>query len=326
MNINELKTSLSQGNLENLYLFYGEEDYLIRLYISRIKDEIISNPALEDLNYIVFESFDQTRFEESVNTLPAFSDKKLIIFDETGVFKEPLKADKEFLEEALFNIPDYVTVIFREKAIDSRLKKLTGAVEKNGASVKFDYMTEAQLKTWITSIANKNGKKITAQVIEYFLSCTGNSMSVIENELSKLCSFTENIEITKENIDKIVTKSLENRIFELNECIIKKNPKKAMEILNELKLLKEEPIRISALISKNLCDLYKLKTALPENRTPQKLGMHPYVIKINSSYRVSKETLSNLIDLLIKTDEKLKSTSADSWVVLEMFFAQSTTM
>lgn len=321
MNINELKASISEGNFKNVYLFYGEEEYLIRLYIARIKEAVISNPALSDLNLITLSEFDIKEFEENINTLPAFSDKKLIIFDETGVFKAPLKADKEYLEEALLNIPDYVTVIFRETSIDARLKKLIGTVEKSGAAVKFDYMTEKQLKTWISSMAAKQSKKISNETMEYLISCTGSSMSVIENEVSKLCSFAKEQIITREDVDEIVTKSIENRIFELSEAILKKNSGKAIEIISDLRALKEEPVKITALIAKNLCDLYKLKTALPENRTPQKLGMHPYVIKINSNYRISREKLAFLIEKLTIADEKMKSAAIDSWVILERFIA-----
>lgn len=326
MTINELKTSLASGDIKNFYLFYGEEEYLIKLYIARIKDAVITNPALADLNYSVYESFDTGIFEDAVNTLPAFSDKKLVIFTETGIFKSPDKASKEYLESALADLPDHVTVIFREKEIDSRLKKLLGAAEKAGATVKFDYMTEAQLKTWINSMVTKQGKKISAPNIEYLISCVGSSMATIENETKKLCSFAKQDIISKQDIDEIVTKSLENRVLQLSDSILSKNTDKAFTIISELKLLKEEPIKVAALISTNICNMYKVKSAAQNNRTPQKLGMHPYVIKLNSQSPVKRNTLSKLISELSSTDEKMKSTPHDSWLLLEHFIIKASMM
>ncbi len=323
MTVQELKNSLTSGDIKNVYLFYGEEEYLIRLYISQIKSAIIQNPSLEDLNFAVYDRFEQSVFEEAVNTPPAFSEKKLIVFDETGVFKEPAKSDKEFLETAIGEIPEFTTVIFRESAIDSRLKKLNGAVEKSGASVKFDRMTEAQLKTWINVMTSKKGKRISVSTMEYLISCVGSSMSAIENEVAKLCSFASSEIISREDIDAVVTKSLENRVFQLSDSILAKNTQKALSILSELKQLKEEPVKTAALIAKNLCDIYKVKSAKTENRTPQRMGLHPYVIKLHSQLSVKKEKIAGLIDSLAKADEKMKSSPLDAWIVLEHFVATS---
>ena len=323
MTVNELKASLSGEDIKNIYLFYGDEDYLIRLYISQIKNAVITNPALADLNYSVYDSFDKNVFEDAVNTLPAFADKKLIVFDETGVFKSPNKFDKEYLEEFIPELPEHVTIIFRESSIDSRLKKLTGAVEKQGAIVKFDYMSEQQLKSWINVMTSKQKKRISIPNMEYLISCTGSSMSVIENEVKKLCSFAKNEIISKQDIDEIVTKSLENRVFQLSDSIMSKNTDKAFRIINELRLLKEEPIKTTALIATNLCNIYKVKTSDPQNRTPQKLGMHPYAIKLNSQLSVKKETVAQLISMLSDTDEKMKSSPLDSWTLLEHFITQA---
>ena len=105
MDIKELKKTVSEGNIKNLYLFYGEEEYLVKLYISQIKEKIIDNPALEDLNYIVFDEFNQKSFEDAISTLPAFAEKKMIVFNQTGIFKEP-GAAKDFLISELSDIPE----------------------------------------------------------------------------------------------------------------------------------------------------------------------------------------------------------------------------
>lgn len=308
MDIKELKKTVSEGNIKNLYLFYGEEEYLVKLYISQIKAKIIDNPALEDLNYIVFDEFNQKSFEDAISTLPAFAEKKMIVFNQTGIFKEP-GAAKDFLISELSDIPEYAVVVFREKTIDKKQKKLLGAVEKYGEAVEFNYMTDSQLKSWVNIMINRLGKKITVGNIEFLLRCTGNSMEVIENEIKKLCSYSKNEVITHEEIDEIVTKSTDNRIFELSKAILNKESDKSYQILKELSILREEPIAICALIGKTLSEIYRVKSALPQNRTPQKLGMSPYPIKLYTNMRINREVLSKAIKLFCECDMELKSSS-----------------
>lgn len=323
MDIKELKKSVSDGDIKNLYLFYGEEEYLIKLYISQIKAKIIDNPSLEDLNFSMFDEFDEKGFTDAINTLPAFAERKLIVYNQTGIFEKP-GAAKEFLISELPEIPDYATVVFREKNIDKKQKKLLSAVEKNGAAVEFSYMTDAQLKSWVNIMMNRLGKKMTVSNIEFLLKCTGSSMEVIENEVKKLCSFSENEVISHDEIDAIVTKSVENRIFELSDAILSKNSVKAYQILKELETLREEPIAICALIGRRMTDIYKVKSASPQNRTPQKLGMKPYPIKLYSNIKINRNSLSNIIKLACECDLELKSSAMRKpQITLEKFIAKA---
>lgn len=323
MDIKELKKSVADGDIKNLYLFYGEEEYLIKLYISQIKGKVIDNPSLEDLNFAMFDEFTQKGFTDAINTLPAFAEKKLIVYNQTGIFKEP-GASKDFLISELSDLPDYVTVIFREKSIDKKQKKLLAAVEKGGASVEFSYMTDAQLKSWVNIMINRLGKKMTVSNIEFLLRCTGSSMEVIENEVKKLCSYSKNEIISHEEIDEIVTKSTENRIFELSDAIIKKNSDKVFKILRELETLREEPIAICALIGSAMCSIYKVKSAAPQNRTPQKLGMKPYPIKLHANTKISRDRLSKIIKLFCECDRELKSSSLKKPITtLEKFISKA---
>lgn len=323
MDIKELKKSVANGNIKNLYLFYGEEEYLIRMYISQIKSKIIANPALEDLNFMTFNEFTQKGFTDAINTLPAFSEKKLIVYNQTGVFKEP-GSNKDFLISELPEIPDYATVIFREKSIDKKQKKLLSSVEKIGSSVEFSRMTDAQLKSWVNIMITRLGKKMTVSNIEFLLRCTGSSMEVIENEVKKLCSFSENEIISHDEIDKIVTKSTENRIFELADAIISRNPDKVYKILKDLEALREEPIAICALTGSTMCSIYKVKSASPQNRTPQKLGMKPYPIKLYTNTKINRVRLSEIIKLFCECDRELKSSSMKKpSITLEKFITKA---
>lgn len=88
MQILELKKQITSGIFQNCYLFTGEEQYLIRSYVAMIEEGIL-NPATKTLNYEVLdECSDIDRILNACVSLPMFSDKKLVVVKESGLFQK----------------------------------------------------------------------------------------------------------------------------------------------------------------------------------------------------------------------------------------------
>lgn len=321
MKVNELKKELADGVVRSAYLFYGEEGYLVLHYINQIKGLLLPDSTLADFNLSVFDKMDLEAIGEYVKTPPVFAERKLLIVKDTGLFKTPRAEDKEYWEAALSDIPPYLCILFAETAIDKRQKKLLSLVEKNGAVVEFKYMEEAQLKSWMNILIRQRGKKITVKNMDYLLSCCGTQMEHIEHEVDKLCSYAEGEAIDKQQIDELVAKPVENRIFDLANAILQKRPNIAFAILLDLKSLRESPIKIVSILSKNFCDIYKVAKATAP--TPQSTGLHPYVLKLHqrTASAVPEKKLAGMIALSASADLKLKSSAADEWLLLEEYVA-----
>ncbi|MBE7042044.1 MAG: DNA polymerase III subunit delta [Ruminococcaceae bacterium] len=313
----ELKQELNQGMTRPVYLLYGDEPYLIQQYCRQITDLIITEDSFRDFNYYRTDKIEQEKIEQFLQTPPVFAEKKLLLFKDTGVFKNPKAADKDFLQTILADVPDYACIVFAEQTIDKKQKKLLALAE----TVECNQMTEAQLKTWITILVQRQKKKITVKTIEHLISCCGSAMFHLEHEINKLCSCTEEDVITTEQIDKIVVKSVENRIFDLSNAVLNQQNKTAFSILTDLKILRESPIKIIGFLSKSFCDIYKIKQC--PNPTPQGTGLHPYVVKLHTATarKLSAQTLTSLISLAAECDTALKSSAVTDWTVLETCIA-----
>ena len=46
----ELKNQIKSGDFSNVYMIYGEEDYLKEYYVNKLKDKIVE-PAFADFNF-----------------------------------------------------------------------------------------------------------------------------------------------------------------------------------------------------------------------------------------------------------------------------------
>jgi DNA polymerase-3 subunit delta len=78
-NINELKSQIKNGRVKRLYLFHGPEEYLQKYYINAIEKAIIPE-HVKMLNKVVLEGkADQDAIINNCETLPVFSDRKLVI-------------------------------------------------------------------------------------------------------------------------------------------------------------------------------------------------------------------------------------------------------
>ena len=322
MTRDQLFKEIQAGTVRNLYLFYGEEDFLIHLYTEQIRDIVLKNDP-SGFNLTVFEGdgYSNEDIMEAIETYPILSERKLIILEDTKVFKSPGELKKSFWEETLPQIPDYVTVIFCEEAISKVYKKLIGAVEKNGAVVELKHPGPGELQKWINRQFAQNGKKISVANIDHIIDLCPPSMEHILREVEKICSYVGEKEVvSKEDIEAIITPSAENRIFELTDAIFGQNPKAAFAIYEDLKLLKETPYKIISILGKNFSTVYKIKVS----KDTAGLKMHPYVIKKYTA--IAKKTdlnrLRSIMKLCEKCDISLKSSPVDEFVLFEIFLSE----
>ena len=91
-----LNEHIKKGEYQKVYLIYGEEEYLKNQYRDRMKAAIIGD---DTINYSYFEG-DSTKAEDVISvceTMPFFSDRRLVIVSDSSFFKNNLKRYAEGL-------------------------------------------------------------------------------------------------------------------------------------------------------------------------------------------------------------------------------------
>lgn len=262
-----LKKEVKSGAIRNIYLFYGEEDYLKEVYCKRIED-IILDDALKDLNKIVLqEEKDISKIIDICETMPCFSEKKLVVLKNSSFFKASKKEGKnkkEDLEMLVKNVPPYTCLIFCESEVDKRLK-IVKDIDKKGLVVEFGLQPVNVLVKWIAGELKKKGKVITVATATKLIEYSEASMFAIENEINKLCLYVgDRQEITDKDIDDVCIKPINVRIFDLIDNIAMQNEDKALKNLKEMLILKEPVPRIMFMIIKHIKQLLEMKTLLKE--------------------------------------------------------------
>ena len=117
-------------------------------------------------------------------TLPFFADRRLIILEDTGFFKNGCDSLAEYIKE----IPESTCIVFVEEAADKR-GRLYKSVKDSGRAVEFARQEEAILRKWILGQIKKENRQISEGALLLFLQRTGNDMENISKELEKLLLF-----------------------------------------------------------------------------------------------------------------------------------------
>lgn len=285
MSVDVLKKDIKSKELKNLYLFYGQEEFLKKYYLESIEKAIVEND-LSSMNKLVLEGkFEMSKIEEACETMPVFSEKKLVIVKNSGLFKSAKDGSKQqsardSIINYLKNLPSYTVLVFYEEEIDKRFKTVD-VVKKNGLVVEFPFQKPAELVKWAIKAINTHKKEISFADASYLIELCEQGMTEILNEVNKLVMFVgERTKITVQDIEKVCTKSVKSRIFDLTDAVAEKNLDKALKLLNDMIILREPLPKILFMLTRQLRHVLEMKLLTLEGMSVKeactKIGITPY--------------------------------------------------
>lgn len=276
-----IDNDIKMGQLKNVYLLYGTEDYLKRQYRDKLKHALVEPD--DTMNFSAYEGKDINPKEliDLSETLPFFKEKRMILVENSGFFKNSC----DDLAEYMSQVPESTCFVFVEEEVDKR-SKLFKAASRAGSAVEFETPKEDMLVRWILGRIQREGKKITQSVMQLFLSKTGSDMENIDKELEKLICYTlDKTEISAVDVEAICTGQTENKIFEMIDAISAKNQKKALDLYYDLLALKEAPMRILFLIARQFQNLLLIKSmsakGYPAVSIAKTAGMPSFAVQKN---------------------------------------------
>ena len=303
---------------DNIITVYGEVPDLVEKKSSEMINKYLQTEK-DDFNFIKFNLYETeiTPIIEETLTMPFFSDKKAILVNQN--------TDQliEFLEK--YDGDNLIIFEVYQNKLDER-KKLTKALKKNGQLKKVEQMSEEEIKKWIQSKLNENYKDIKQDALNLFIELTGVNFNIVSQELDKLMLFLgDRPTINKDDVHQIINRSLEQNVFLLTEYIQKRQKNKAIQLVKDLINMKEEPIKLLALITSNYRLYYQCKILNQKGYSGQQIAktvnVHPYRVKLalGQVRHYQLEDLLNIINSCAETDYKLKSSYMDKHLILELF-------
>ncbi len=327
---NELKQQIKASQFSNLYFIYGEEKYLVKHYTNLLEKKIV-DPAFADFNLHFYDgkSLDFEEIAIAAESLPMMSEYACLLIKDLPA--DSLN-DEDFkkLENIIKDIPESTVILISLPTLSVNMKsakgkKILSCFEKYGTVVEFGHFSSQQLVRLIEKGAKERGCIFNSSEAGYLLTIIGDDMSVVLNELEKICAYKKEGNITKADIDAVVVKSMQARAFDLTKALVANNCDTAMSILDTLFSMKEEPINILGAIITSYVDMYRAKVYISGGKravdAAEDFNYRNKEFRLtNAAKTISKYSMKQLrsfLEVLSEADTMLKSSSTDGRLVLE---------
>ncbi len=326
--VQELKQQLKNKDFGRLYIFHGEETFLLTHYLTQIKKQLL-DPLTESFNYhrLTNETFDIRTFADAVENLPMMAESTFVQVDEIDLFKMN-EADRTKMAELLSDIPDYCTVVFTYETTpwkpDKRLKKLWEAVEDNGLIVEFAKQDQRDLVAWVTRHFAAHKKKISTDLCVYLIDITGGTMTALSGEIDKICAYSGANEIKKTDIDAVTEPVLDAVVFQMTDQLSGGRYDQALLKLQQLLKMQQEPLAILGAVGGHFRRIGTARTLLDHGKNAsdlQKLcGIPDYPARktMEAARRFRPEFCAKAAELVLETDYQMKTSFDDPERLLEL--------
>lgn len=318
-----LNQDIKDHTFKPVYLLFGEEAFLRNSYKKRLQEAIVGDDTM-NLSRFEGRGTDADELIRLADTMPFFAERRLILVEDSGFFKNASEALVQYLP----SMPGTTCLVFVESEVDKR-SKLYKKVKSLGYAAEMGRQDAAQLGRWAGGILSKEGKKITGHTMELFLSMAGDDMENIRMELEKLISYTWGREvITDEDVEAVCTVRVSNRIFEMVSAIVNQQTRRAMELYEDLLTLKEPPMRILFLIARQFNQLLQVKEltekGLERKTIASRLKLQPFVVGkvIPQARQFSRDQILSYVNLCVEAEEAVKTGRLSDRLAVELLITR----
>lgn len=320
-----IKADIKNNTYKRIYLLFGEEVYLMRRCLASLKQGVLGD-GTDDVNYSHFDGsngYNVNELKELCETLPFFADRRLIVVENSGLFK----SDSGFID-FLPQIADTTVLIIVESSVDKR-NALYKAIEKAGYVCEFTTPDPAQLLNFAAGHLGSFDKRISQADCQYFINSVGGDLYNIITELDKLIDYTgERTAVTREDIDTVCSLQIEKRLFDLVDALVAHDRATATRIYFDLIALHEQPLGLLRIMMKQYLRLITIRDEMDRGSSDRDIGSSIHAGDwVARKYRaqlknVRKSSLSRAVELCTDTEEAIKSGNISETIGMEILLAK----
>jgi len=315
---------------EKVMLFFGEDTFYIK---NKVKQSIREFEA-DDFNISTYD-LDEVLLTEALNdawTIPFISERKVVVC-QNAHFLSPTKPKKmlnhnvDYLKEYLENPAENTLLIITvpQQKLDERLA-IVKRIKKQAKVVECKLKSGQDLVAWAKRQVGNLGMTIDQDALSEFMKRVSHSTEFAFLEMRKLLLYAQSEKhIDKLMIENVITKNIEDNVYEITNAILARNHQEALRIYKDLTLYSEDPLRILGIIIRKYREMLETKMVLETNQEPNAVQNYFNVSSGRAYYMMqnAKSVPTEKIKLHLKHLEKLdyhiKTGRIDKKMALELF-------
>jgi DNA polymerase-3 subunit delta len=331
------------------YILHGEEEFARSKALAGLRAQLAEgDEAMAQLNTTVFDGkrLDMGDLRHACDTVPFLYERRLVIvhgllswLSQTRGSKgagaqqdEPPASRRAFLEELagyLPRLPETTRLVFvEEEALKASnpILKLAQEQHKTGKAHIKEYKQpkEGQLFNWVQEEARDRGGNISWDACRKMVELAGDDLRQLELEIEKLLLYAGDRQVTTADVKSLTSRTREADVFELVDCVGRRQVDEALRQLHQLLDENEPPLRLLAMLARQIRILIQVSELraqrMSQSQIAKQLKLHPYVVKKGAAQALNftMDQLERAHSLVVDTDWKIKTGAMEDVLALDM--------
>lgn len=333
----ELRKEWAGKTVRKVYLFYGNEQYSLRKTLDRMANAVA---ASDDL-------FNRSDFDGAVPpqevydaacSLPFMAERRVVVWRDAPIVRAK-EEDYSAMVSLIADLPETTVLFLWFETLELDGKKLPGKLgdlikkvqTAGGVAVEFSARSNAEINKLLCDGASRRGCRLNPSVATYIVDTCGDDLSLLINELDKLCSYAHGTTITKEAVDAVCTKNIDVSIYDLSKRLFALDMKAVYRILDDLFFMKISATYILSMLSGAFIDVVRARALQKSGEKSAdhaadlgyggKLAFRLDVAAKNGA-KLTDEALKHCFAALLNCDKQLKSSRVNEKIILETLMTE----
>lgn len=306
------------------YFFFGEEDYLKNATLGQARELLGGDPAFDIFNNVTLDGREYTadRLLDALAPPPMMAERKLVILH--GLNLSELKpSDFQEFCKVLESLADYdyniLIVTAPSGGFDPGSAKRPSAqlkaIGELAVPVQFDHPAPAKLAAWAQKHYAAHGAAASPEVAQYTVDVCGRDMFNLAGEIDKVACYALSHgrqAITQQDVDAVTIPVTEIGAFALANAISEGRRADALQILDDMRFRRIEPVVVLGEINGVYSDMLAVKTladkglSAPEIASALKMNEYKLARYLKCLRGMSRERVHALITAAAKADAEVK--------------------
>lgn len=328
-----------------IIFLYGEDGFRARRKLNEFKEKFLReiDPSGSSLTVLDGEKTTMEKLNESISPSSLLSKKRMVIIENLFTNKsQPIfNQVKEFFNKRKTsdNIIVFLDNIKGGEKLPKYKSDLFKMLAKEKYAQEFKLLSNTEAEAWTKKEVEGRGGKISREAARELTSLLGSDLWQINNEINKLVNFkagqklniAENekgVEISVEDVKKMVRSQFDENIFALTDAISNKNKAAAAALLEEqleAGLTESYLLNMTIRQFKILLQIRQaLDTGLTSRSITTTLKLHPFIVQkgIGQARNFTLPVLKNIFSQLVNMDCQMKSGKGEIKPMLSLLIAK----
>ena len=324
LSYDEFVAEARSGVFGPLYLFAGKEDFLIDECVRVVIDGLVPDEMRGFNLDVMYGSKSEAKdVIAHASSYPMMGERRVVVVKE---FEKLVVGDtaKEVVSNYLQHLLDSTCLILVSSEPDFRKRPFT-ELKKIAKVVACDPLYDNEVPRWISTRIRLKHKDASPEACQMLQAYVGNSLRSLDNEIEKILIYIgDRKDITGEDIAAVVGASKGYTVFDLQNCIGRKDAKTALSVLARMMESGESPQMIIVMLTRFFTILLRLselkQRRVPDSEFAGELRISSYFLKQYLEFysNFSPSNIENAYRALLSADSQLKSTTSDARVVMDM--------